>query len=168
MVNTVSNKRNIVNLSPLLIWSPVFLLPLFNMLSLYYLKLSIDIRIQTIIGAIIEELFFRFFLYKVLVNQRDNIIWISCLFSLFHLFNIKSETVEELAFQMIFAFCFSLWAGMVVYNTKNITIPIITHVFINITGSGSTAITSSLMCVVAFFCGVLLLKTKRIKGSSYE
>lgn len=127
----------------ILIWSPVFLLPLANLLS-SGLAFAADYNLtQTavwVIGAVAEELFYRFFLLKKLLLERTelrprlSILLVSVLFAAMHLFNLRSGTaVSAVLVQVACAFCFSVWAGAVVVKKRSVLIPLLAHILMNLT-----------------------------------
>ena len=153
-----------------LIWAPVLLLPLSNLLSSGGIVPAADYTLtQTsvwVIGAIAEELFYRFFLLQKLLLERAklrprfSILLISLLFAGMHLFNLRSGmTVSLVLIQAFFAFCFSIWAGAVVWRTRSVMIPLLAHVLMNLTavdgGGLYIPLTASLVTLVI---GILLIK----------
>ena len=127
----------------ILIWAPVLLLPLANLISAGFVP-AVDYDLtQTsvwVIGAIAEELFYRFFLLQKLLIERAklrprfSILLISLLFAGMHLFNLRSGmTVSMVLVQAVCAFCFSVWAGAVVWRTHSVMIPLLAHVLMNLT-----------------------------------
>ena len=132
----------------ILIWIPVFLLPLSNLLSSRFVPAADFNLTQTfvwVIGAIAEELFYRFFLLQKLLLEhtelrpRFSIVVISLLFAGMHLFNLRSSMVVPMVLlQAGCAFCFSMWAGAVVWRTRSVMIPLLAHVLMNLTASESS------------------------------
>ena len=134
----------------ILIWTPVLLLPLSNLLSSRFVPSAEFNLPQTLvwgIGAIAEELFYRFFLLQKLLLERTklrprlSIVLISLLFAGMHLFNLRSGLAGSLVLvQAVCAFCFSVWAGAVVWRTRSVMIPLLAHILMNLTafeGSGT-------------------------------
>ena len=128
----------------ILIWAPVLLLPLSNLLSSWGVVPAADYTLtQTsvwVIGAIAEELFYRFFLLQKLLLERAklrprfSILLISLLFAGMHLFNLRSGmAVPVVLVQAVCAFCFSVWAGAVVWRRGAVTLPLLAHVLMNLT-----------------------------------
>ena len=128
----------------ILIWAPVLLLPLSNLLSSWGVVPAADYTLtQTsvwVIGAVAEELFYRFFLLQKLLLERAklrprfSILLVSLLFAGMHLFNLRSDmTVSMVLVQTVCAFCFSVWAGAVVWRTHSVMIPLLAHVLMNLT-----------------------------------
>lgn len=102
----------------ILYWFPVVFLPLSNIIAVFQKSWEMDWRLWTftLVGAIAEELFFRRFLLRVIFLHSMKpvlaIILISFLFAGMHLFNLRAGAgISETLVQMIFAFCFSIWAG---------------------------------------------------------
>ena len=154
----------------ILIWAPVLLLPLSNLLSSWGVVPAADYTLtQTsvwVIGAVAEELFYRFFLLQKLLLERAklrprfSILLISLLFAGMHLFNLRSGmTVSMVLVQTVCAFCFSVWAGAVVWRTHSVMIPLLAHVLMNLTAFGGSGLyiplTASLVTLVI---GILLIK----------
>ncbi len=134
----------------ILIWIPVLLLPLSNLLSSRFVPAADYNLTQTlvwVIGAIAEELFYRLFLLQKLLLERTelrprfSIVLISLLFAGMHLFNLRSDmAIPVVLTQAVCAFCFSMWAGAAVWRTRSVIIPLFAHVLMNLTafdGSGS-------------------------------
>ena len=154
----------------ILIWAPVLLLPLSNLLSSWGVVPAADYTLtQTsvwVIGAVAEELFYRFFLLQKLLLERAklrprfSILLVSLLFAGMHLFNLRSGmTVSMVLVQAVCAFCFSVWAGAVVWRTYSVMIPLLAHVLMNLTavdgGGLYIPLTASLVTLVI---GILLIK----------
>ena len=134
----------------ILIWIPVVLLPLSNLLSSRFVPAADYDLTQTfvwVIGAIAEELFYRFFLLQKLLLERTklkprlSIVLISLLFAGMHLFNLRSGlAVPVVLLQAVCAFCFSVWAGAALWRTNSVMVPLLAHILMNLTafeGSGS-------------------------------
>lgn len=127
----------------LLIWIPVFLLPVSNLLSVGFVSAADYEMARTlawVIGAVAEELFYRFFLLQKLLLRRSalrprvSIVLVSVLFAGMHLFNLRSGmAVPAVLMQAGCAFCFSVWAGAVVWKTRSVMIPLLAHVLMNLT-----------------------------------
>ncbi len=146
----------------ILIWIPVLLLPLSNLLSSRFVPAADYDLTQTliwVIGAIAEELFYRFFLLQKLLLERTklkprlSIVLISLLFAGMHLFNLRSGLAGSLVLvQAVCAFCFSMWAGAAVWRTRSVMIPLLSHVLMNLTASESSG---SLIPLAAGFITLL-------------
>ena len=127
----------------LLIWIPVLLLPLSNLLSSGFASAADYDMTRTlvwVIGAVAEELFYRFFLLQKLLLRRSalsprfSIVLVSVLFAGMHLFNLRSGmAVPVVLLQAGCAFCFSMWAGAVVWRTHSMMIPLLAHILLNLT-----------------------------------
>ena len=127
----------------LLIWIPVFLLPVSNLLSVGFVSAADYEMARTlawVIGAVAEELFYRFFLLQKLLLERTalsprvSIVLVSVLFAGMHLFNLRSGmAVPVVLLQAGCAFCFSMWAGAVVWRTHSVMIPLLAHILLNLT-----------------------------------
>ena len=152
----------------LLIWAPVLLLPLANLIPAIVSGVNYDFSqsIVWVFGAVAEELFYRFFLLRKLLLERSElkpglaVLLISLLFAGMHLFNLRSGMPVSLVLLQAFcAFCFSIWAGAVVWKTRSVKIPLLAHVLMNLTASESIVLyipfAASLLTLVI---GILLIK----------
>ena len=152
----------------LLIWAPVVLLPLSNLLSAVIFGVSFDVS-QTalwVFGAVAEELFYRFFLLKKLLLDRSGmkganaVLLVSLLFAAMHLFNLRSGMWFSLVLiQVFYAFCFSVWAGIVVWKKQSLTVPLLAHVLLNLTAfEGSGVLIPLAVSIVLLIDGIILQK----------
>lgn len=152
----------------LLIWAPVVLLPLSNLLSAVNSGVSFDFS-QTalwVFGAIAEELFYRFFLLKKLLLERSGmkpanaVLLVSLLFAAMHLFNLRSGmNVSLVLVQAFCAFCFSVWSGTVVWKKQSLTVPLLAHVLLNLTAfEGGGALIPVVAGILVLFDGLFLLR----------
>ena len=127
----------------ILVWGPVLLLPLANLISAGFVP-AVDYDLTQIavwvIGAVAEELFYRFFLLQELLLKRTqlrprvSIMLVSLLFAAMHLFNLRSGMAASVVLvQAVCAFCFSVWAGAVVWKQNSVIIPLLAHVLMNLT-----------------------------------
>ena len=152
----------------LLIWAPVLLLPLANLIPAIVSGVNYDFSqsLVWVFGAVAEELFYRFFLLRKLLLERSElkpglaVLLISILFAGMHLFNLRSGMPVSLVLLQAFcAFCFSLWAGAVVWRTRSVMIPLLAHVLMNLTASESIVLyipfAASLLTLAI---GILLIK----------
>ena len=152
----------------LLIWAPVLLLPLANLIPAIVSGVNYDFSqsLVWVFGAVAEELFYRFFLLRKLLLERSElkpglaVLLISLLFAGMHLFNLRSGMPVSLVLLQAFcAFCFSIWAGAVVWRTRSVMIPLLAHVLMNLTAFGGSGLyiplTASLVTLVI---GILLIK----------
>ena len=151
-----------------LIWAPVLLLPLANLIPAVLSGAHYDFSQSLIwvVGAVAEELFYRFFLLQKLLLERTElrpriaIVLASILFAAMHLFNLRSGLpASQVLVQAACAFCFSVWAGAVVWRTRSVMIPFLAHVLMNLTavdgGGLYIPLTASLVTLVI---GILLIK----------
>ena len=152
----------------LLIWAPVLLLPLANLIPAIVSGVNYDFSqsLVWVFGAVAEELFYRFFLLRKLLLERSElkpglaVLLISILFAGMHLFNLRAGMPVSLVLLQAFcAFCFSLWAGAVVWKTRSVMIPLLAHVLMNLTASESIVLyipfAASLLTLAI---GILLIK----------
>ena len=151
-----------------LIWAPVVLLPLSNLLSAVNSGVSFDFS-QTalwVFGAVAEELFYRFFLLKKLLLERSGmkpanaVLLVSLLFAAMHLFNLRSGmNVSLVLVQAFCAFCFSVWSGTVVWKKQSLTVPLLAHVLLNLTAfEGGGVFISLAVSIVLLIDGIILQK----------
>ena len=151
-----------------LIWAPVVLLPLSNLLVAIYSGVSFDFS-QTalwVLGAVAEELFYRFFLLKKLLLERSGmkganaVLLVSLLFAAMHLFNLRSGMiVSSVLVQAFFSFCFSVWAGTVVWKKQSLTVPLLAHALLNLTAfEGGGVFISLAVSIVLLIDGIILQK----------
>lgn len=151
-----------------LLWAPVVLLPLSNLLSAILSGTAFDLRnvLPWVAGAVLEELFFRFFLLKKLLLDSARmksiraVALVSLLFAGMHLFNLRSGQALGLTLtQMLCAFAFSVWAGAVVWRKRSILIPLLAHVLINLTASdGSGALIPLAVNVAVLIDGIVFMQ----------
>ena len=154
-----------------LIWAPVVLLPLSNLLSAVNSGVSFDFS-QTalwVLGAAAEELFYRFFLLKKLLLDRSGmkganaVLLVSLLFAAMHLFNLRTGAgLFPVLVQAFCAFCFSVWAGTVVWKKQSLTVPLLAHVLLNLTAfEGGGVFISLAVSIVLLIDGIILQKKLR-------
>ena len=151
-----------------LIWAPVLLLPLANLIPVIVSGVNYDFSQALVwaIGALAEELFYRFFLLQKLLLERTalrprfSIVLISLLFAGMHLFNLRSGmTVSMVLIQSVCAFCFSIWAGAVVWKRRSVLIPLLAHMLMNLTAfDGSGLYISLTASLVTLVIGIMLIK----------
>lgn len=149
-------------------WLPVILLPALNIIITLTSGATYDLSSAWpwVIGAIIEELVFRWFVLKKLLLSRltpnTAIILVAILFAGLHLLNLWSGTdVSIIVVQMFFAFCFSIWAGYVTYRFTFL-IPLLAHVLLNLTS------TTDIWWVYLLVSAVMLLNGLMLMKSQYE
>ena len=151
-----------------LIWAPVVLLPLSNLLVAIYSGVSFDFS-QTalwVLGAVAEELFYRFFLLKKLLLERSGmkganaVLLVSLLFAAMHLFNLRSGMiVSSVLVQAFFSFCFSVWAGTVVWKKQSMTVPLLAHGLLHRTAvEGGGVLIPLALSIVLLIDGIILQK----------
>ena len=146
----------------ILYWLPLFILPICNILITLIVKQPIVPALPYIMGAVAEELFFRWFLLKHLLLPRMKpiiaILLISVLFASIHLFNLRAGQPLDLTLVQVFsAFCFSIWAGAVVWKSTWL-IPLIAHVLMNATAGEEVMWVSLAVSAVVLADGILLMK----------
>ena len=152
----------------LLIWAPVLLLPLANLIPAIVSGVNYDFSqsLVWVFGAVAEELFYRFFLLRKLLLERSElkpglaVLLISLLFAGMHLFNLRSGMPVSLVLLQAFcAFCFSLWAGAVVWKTRSVMGPLLAHVLMNLTAFESSDLYISFAAsLLTLVIGILLIK----------
>jgi len=152
----------------LLIWAPVLLLPLANLIPAIVSGVNYDFSqsLVWVFGAVAEELFYRFFLLRKLLLERSElkpglaVLLISLLFAGMHLFNLRSGMPVSLVLLQAFcAFCFSIWAGAVVWKTRSVMIPLLAHVLMNLTAFESSDLYISFAAsLLTLVIGILLIK----------
>ena len=155
----------------LLIWAPVVLLPLSNLLSAVNSGVSFDFSQSAlwVLGAVAEELFYRFFLLKKLLLERagmkpaNAVLLVSLLFAAMHLFNLRSGmNVSLVLVQAFCAFCFSVWSGTVVWKKQSLTVPLLAHVLLNLTAfEGGAVLIPLAVSIVLLIDGIILQKKLR-------
>ena len=150
-----------------LVWLPVILLPTGNLLMLLFAPFSFSPRILlfSLVGAVAEELFFRGFLLKTIFLPRIKpvlaIILVSALFAAMHLINLRNGTpFPAILPQMLCAFCFSTWAGAVVWRKDSVFIPLLAHVLLNLTAVTEGTLLPLIMSAIVLADGILLMKVK--------
>ena len=146
-----------------LFWFPVALFPVCNLASMLLTEADNDISITWVFGAVAEELFFRGFLLKTIllprIKPKHAIVLISLLFAAMHLLNLRSGTTfPAILPQIFFAFCFSIWAGAVVWRKGSILIPMLAHVLLNLTAVTEGMLIPLAVSVIVLADGILLLK----------
>lgn len=163
----------------ILLWLPVLLLPLANLITTTVTRESVfaaytapstlipflPAAVVYILGAVAEELFYRWFLLKKVFFETTklkpvlSILIVSALFAAMHLWNL--QTSPAVLLQVFSAFCFSIWAGAVVWRTDRNWIPLIAHVLLNATAGGAEiAWVSVMISVVVLTDGIWLMRRK--------
>ena len=81
-----------------------------------------------------EFLLQKLLLRRSALSPRFSIVLVSVLFAGMHLFNLRSGmAVPVVLLQAGCAFCFSMWAGAVVWRTHSVMIPLLAHILLNLT-----------------------------------
>lgn len=163
---------------------PVILLPLANLIMAAVSDSSIAAAytapstlipfmpedVVFILGAVLEELFYRWLLLKKVFFETTrlkpvlSILIVSVLFAAMHLWNLQtSSSIIPVFLQVFCAFCFSIWAGAVVWRTDRNWIPLIAHVLLNATAGGAEIVWVSVMIsVVVLADGIWLMRGEKI------
>jgi len=148
----------------ILLLLPIVLLPLSNLIPAFGIKgFNIEEIMPSLVGAITEEVFFRWLLLKTIllphIKSKPAIFYVSILFASMHLFNLRNGMpFPNLLIQMLCAFCFSIWAGAVVWRKGSILIPILAHVLLNLTAVTEGTLIPLAVSVVVLADGILLMK----------
>ena len=152
----------------ILILTPVLLLPVSNLLSAGFVSAAdyeMTLALVWVIGAVAEELFYRFFLLQELLLRRSalsprvSIVLVSVLFAGMHLFNLRSGmAVPVVLLQAGCAFCFSMWAGAAVWRTHSVMIPLLAHILLNLTAlEGGGALLPLAVSLITLLDGLFLM-----------
>ena len=165
-------------------WFSVLLFPLANLITAAVTGASVvtaylmpspmfpflPAAVVFILGAVAEELFYRWFLLKKVYFQTTklkpilSILIVSVLFAAMHLWNLQTfpSAILPVLVQVFSAFCFSIWAGAVVWRTERILIPLIAHVLLNATAADAEiAWVSVLVSIAVLADGVVLLEGEK-------
>ena len=166
----------------ILLWLPILLLPLANLITTTVTRESVfaaytapstlipflPAAVVYILGAVAEELFYRWFLLKKVFFETTrlkpvlSILIVSVLFAAMHLWNLQtSPAVLPVLVQVFSAFCFSIWAGAVVWRTDRVWIPLLAHVLLNATAGAENAWIMMAAGAVVLADGVLLMRNRR-------
>ena len=145
-----------------LYWLPLCILPISNILISLIMKQPITPALPYILGAVAEELFFRWYLLKAILLSRMKpvtaILLISVLFAVMHLFNLCAGAgITDTLVQMLFAFCFSIWAGAMTWKSTWL-IPLIAHVLLNLTATADIMWVSLFVGLVVLANGIMLMQ----------
>lgn len=146
----------------ILCWFPVALLALCNILVSVFVHQPLQVSLAYIIGALAEELFFRFLLLKTILLPRIKptlaIVIVSVIFAGMHLFNLRAGQPTDLTLlQMGCAFAFGMWAGAVTWKSTWL-IPLFAHVLLNLTTVDGGGCIILAVTVVVLVDGILLMK----------
>ena len=152
---------------------PVVLLPAGNLLSTAFLPIVFDAHVFffSLLGAIAEEFFFRGLLLKTILLPRIKpclaILITAILFSAMHLFNLQNGTALATVLLQIFcAFCFSVWAGSVVWQKGSIRLPLLAHLLLNLTAVTEGILLSTGASILVLADGLLLIKENISKNKT--
>ena len=145
-----------------LYWLPLCILPTSNILISLIMKQPMTPALPYIFGAVVEELFFRWFLLKTILLPRMKpvmaILLVSFLFAGMHLFNLRAGAgIANTLVQMIFAFCFSIWAGAMTWKSTWL-IPLMAHVLLNLTATADMMWISLIAGMAVLADGILLIQ----------
>ena len=146
----------------ILVWLPVIMLPLSNILVSFITHTPVFPAIAWILGAIVEELFFRFFLLRQIFFRTMKptlaIILTSILFASMHLFNLRTgQPIDQTLLQMGCAFAYGIWAGAVTWKSTFL-ISLLAHVLMNATAGAEIMWVSLAVIAVVLVDGVILMK----------
>lgn len=149
----------------LLIWFPVAFLPLSNLIAAWATHRALTLSPVWILGAVAEELFYRFFLLKTIFLPRmrpvSAILLVSILFAGMHLFNLRiGQPVDVTLVQIFGAFCFSIWAGAVTWRFTWL-IPLVAHVLMNATAGAELMWAQVLVSAAVLADGLFLMKGEK-------
>ncbi len=151
----------------ILLCLPVIILPVSNLLCVAITHMTPVPTIPVLIGAVVEELFYRWILLKNVLLKEEKIsptlsvILVSIVFALMHLWNLRIGTaISSVLLQVFCAFFFSIWAGAVVWKST-ILIPILTHVLLNLTAVDSMAMIPLIASVIVLLDGGNILLNNR-------
>ncbi len=146
-----------------LIWLPVIILPVSNLIAAAVARTMQSPSIQVLVFAVIEELLYRWLLLdKVLLRQERikpviSIIIVAVIFAAMHLWNMQTGAMlSTVLLQAFFAFCFSIWAGAVVWKTDKIWIPLLVHVLLNTTAVDGIKQLSLVIGLIVLADGILV------------
>ena len=138
---------------------PAALLPVCNLLLAALTRQAPEPSWKYLCAAILEELFFRWFLLKIWLFREKRlppawaVVLVSCLFAGMHLLN--PQPLPAALMQASCAWCFGLWAGAAVLR-GSVLFPLAAHVLLNLTAAeaGAAAAVPYLLLLPA---GALLL-----------
>ncbi len=167
MLDTAQNKfRNIQSehhREEMMIGFPVIFLPVTNILLAVIVKMPLTPVITYIIGAVAEEMFFRFFLLKSILlprlQARTAVLLSAALFAGMHLLNLFGGVeIAVVLVQILCAFCFGVWAGAVVWKKNSIVIPLLAHILLNMTAVAEDMVIPMIAGIPVLLDGILLMK----------
>lgn len=115
---------------------PAALLPVCNLLLAALTRQAPAPSWKYLCAAILEELFFRWFLLKIWLFREKRlpqawaVVLVSCLFAGMHLLN--PQPLPAAIMQAACAWCFGLWAGAAALR-GSVLFPLAAHVLLNLT-----------------------------------
>lgn len=152
-----------------LIWLPVILLPAGNLLAAAIAApvFQAHIFLFSLLGAVAEEIFFRWVLLKKILMPHFkpflSILLSALLFAAMHLLNLfNAMPLPSVILQVFCAFCFSIWAGTVVWQKNSIFIPLLAHILLNFTAVTEEMILPLIVSVFVLADGIILIKLRKI------
>ena len=161
----------------LLYFIPLIIIAFVNLLKGINLNVSTNqfilISICMICVAFFEEILFRSFLMRTLMNKNDVLALIvsSSLFGLIHLINIFSNdsNIYEIIMQSVYAFSSGFLYASFFYKTKNIIPIILGHALLNFLNIFlpldltlmEQIIGCSIICIISIVYATYILKTKK-------
>lgn len=121
------------------------------------------------LGAVAEECFFRGFVFTALKNRGKYkaAILSSLAFALLHLVNLANAPIDYTLLQMAAAFSLGLALSGLLCKTKKLTLCILCHLLINLTGSNTLSpvgVWLTIFCIFLYaIFGILLLKNDEVQ-----
>lgn len=121
------------------------------------------------LGAVAEECFFRGFVFTALKNRGKYkaAILSSLAFALLHLVNLANAPIDYTLLQMAAAFSLGLALSGLLWKTKKLTLCILCHLLINLTGSNTLSpvgVWLTIFCIFLYaIFGILLLKNDEVQ-----
>ncbi len=155
----------------------LFLLPLicFPLANVLTLKVSFDVHyaVLTVGVCLIEEIFFRGFLLRLLQKRWGGlgIIIQAVVFASMHFVNFfNNSDVAFVLMQVASAFAVGLSFGGLAVKYRSLTPVILAHTLVNLTGNGAVDVTKriyyiamAVCCIVNILLGVFLLLKRKDK-----
>lgn len=163
-----------------LLWLPVICLPLANLVIAAVTQSSfteaysshsalvpfLPVAVVLVLGAVAEELFFRWLLLKKIflpqLRPTLAVLLASTLFACAHLWNMRGgQTLQATLLQVFFAFAFSVWAGVVTWKATWL-IPLFAHALLNATAvEGGDMVVTLALGVFVLLDGLCLLDKRK-------
>ena len=86
-----------------------------------------------------------------------------CIIAVMHLFNLRTGAVLfPVLVQAFCAFCFSVWAGTVIWKKQSLTVPLLAHALLNLTAfEGGAVLIPLAVSIVLLIDGIILQKKLR-------